>query len=180
MKFDPHAYGPVVAGILKLDGAGSRLMPLASGRCCSPEALAELESLTPALLFPKARRPEAAMSGLYLYFSCLDQSHEISQSIDVPEGSYWHGVMHRQEPDSNNAKYWFRKVPSHPIFAELAAAAQKIGIAGGRWDPSRFVDLCEQARREPGSDLERMALEMQRAEWQLMFDYCAREGSGAL
>jgi hypothetical protein len=30
------------------------------------------------------------------------------------------------------------------------------------------------ARQNPGSQLERQAREVQRAEWQLLFDYCAR------
>jgi hypothetical protein len=180
MKFDPTAYGRVVASIFALDGNGERLMPLASGRCSSPEALAKLRATTPKSLFPNSRAPEAALSGLYLYFSCLDQSHEISQSVHSPEGAYWHGVMHRQEPDPGNAGYWFRQVATHPIFPELAKAAQTIGVMQAPWDPIRFVEICERARRQPGSPLERMALETQRAEWQLLFDYCASQGSAAL
>ncbi len=185
MKFDPQAYGPRVADILALAEDGQRLMPLAEGRCCSPAALRKLQSTTAADLFPAARAPEAALSGLYLYFSCFDQSHEISQSIDTAEGSFWHGILHRQEPDANNARYWFRRVPSHPIFAGLADAASDIGArypedaasnspwSGGHWDPVRFIELCDRARREQGLPLEKMALEIQRAEWQLLFDYCA-------
>jgi hypothetical protein len=180
MKFDPTAYGPSVAGILALDGSGERLMPLAAGHCSSAEALAKLQAATPGELFPNSRAPEAALSALYLYFSCLDQSHEISQSIHSPEGAYWHGVMHRQEPDPGNAGYWFRQVGAHPVFPALAKAAQTIGAMDGPWDPIRFVEICEQARRQPGSPLERMALETQRAEWQLLFDYCASQRSGAL
>lgn len=180
MKFDPTAYGPAVASIFALDGNGERLMPLASGRCSSSEALAKLQATTPKSLFPHSRAPEAALSGLYLYFSCLDQSHEISQSVHSPEGAYWHGVMHRQEPDPGNAGYWFRQVATHPIFPELAKAAQTIGVMEAPWDPIRFVEICERARRQPGSPLERMALETQRAEWQLLFDYCAGQGSAAL
>jgi hypothetical protein len=188
MKFDPNAYGPAVAKILALDGAGGRLMPLAEGRCSSPQALARLSCATPADLFPKSRAPEAALSGLYLYFSCLDQSHSLSQSIHTVDGAFWHGILHRQEPDADNARYWFRQVPSHPIFAGLARAAAEIGASfpqagcsfDGPWDPVGFVDVCGRARSEPGSPLERMALEIQRAEWQLLFDSCASEGSGGL
>ena len=180
MKFDPTAYGPVVASIFALDGNGERLMPLASGRCSSPEALAKLQGTTQKSLFRNSRAPEAALSGLYLYFSCLDQSHEISQSVHSPEGAYWHGVMHRQEPDPGNAGYWFRQVAAHPIFPELAKTAQHIGAMQAPWDPIRFVEICERARRQPGSPLERMALETQRAEWQLLFDYCASQGSASL
>jgi hypothetical protein len=180
MKFDPTAYGPSVAGILALDGNGERLMPLASGRCSSTEALAELQAANPEALFPNSRSPKAALSALYLYFSCLDESHEISQSIHSPEGAYWHGVMHRQEPDPGNAGYWFRHVSTHPIYPELSKAAQDIGAMSAPWDPLRFVEICERARRQPGSPLERMALETQRAEWQLLFDYCANQESQAL
>ncbi len=188
MKFGPQAYGPEVAAILALDGNGERLMPLASGRCSSSEAFAKLQAVTAVGLLPLARAPEAAFSGLCLYFSCLDQSHEISQSIESAEGSFWHGILHRQEPDPDNARYWFRKVPSHPIFAELAQAATEIEARfpntklspDGRWDPIRFIGVCENARREVGSPLYEAALEMQRAEWQSLFDYCASGRSGAL
>ena len=184
MKFDPTAYGPVVAAILALDGNGERLMPLASGRCSSPEALAKIQAASPAALFPHSHAPEAAVSGLYLYFSCIDQAHEVAQSVRTPEGAYWHGIVHRQEPDADNARYWFRQVSSHPIFLELAQVAQTIGLPShdpqGRWDPIRFVEICDRGRLDPTSPLTRMALETQRAEWQLLFDYCARGGSGAL
>jgi hypothetical protein len=184
MKFDATAYGPRVAGILALDGNGERLMPLASGRCSSAEALARIQTAAPEELFPHSPQPQAAVSGLYLYFSCIDQAHELAQSIHTPEGSYWHGIVHRQEPDPDNARYWFRRLGSHPIFPELARSALTLGLPGGAaegpWDPARFVEICERARREAASPLARMALETQRAEWQLLFDYCARGESNAL
>jgi hypothetical protein len=42
------------------------------------------------------------------------------------------------------------------------------------WDPFAFIDLCEKARRNPGLPLAALATEIQRAEWQLLFDHCAR------
>ena len=188
MKFDPTAYGPVVAAILALDGNGERLMPLASGQCSSPAAPAKIGAAKPEDLFPDSRAPHAALSGLYLYFSCLDQSHEIAQSVDSPDGAFWHGIMHRQEPDPVNARYWFRRVGPHPVFPQLAKAASSIGCRfppaqvsfDGPWDPIKFADICERAERQPGSPLTQLALEIQRAEWQLLFDYCARGGSAAL
>lgn len=187
MKFDSTAYGPMVAAILALDGNGERLMPLASGRCSSTEALKRIEATEPKALFPNSRASLAALSGLYLYFSCLDKSHEVAQSVESSDGAYWHGIVHRQEPDPGNARYWFRRVGSHPIFHDLASEAWRIAerfpaaqvSLDGPWDPIRFVDICEQALRQSGSPLTRMALEMQRAEWQLLFDYCASEGSAA-
>jgi hypothetical protein len=173
MRFDPAAYGDVVAGILALDGNGERLMPLAMGRCSSEEARRRLKAAEAPLLFPGSRGPEAALSGLYLYFSCFDEAHEIAQNVSTPEGSYWHAIVHRQEPDAGNSGYWFRQVGAHPLFPALRQAAAEIGVDFGlRWDPLAFIDLCEKARLQPGSPEERRALEVQRAEWQLLFDYC--------
>lgn len=153
-------------------------MPLAQGICSSSEANRILKGSTAAVLFPGSRAPEAALSGLYLYFSCMDESHKISQDIDTPDGSFWHGILHRQEPDAGNAAYWFRKVGAHPVFPALRSVSAGIGVDfGSRWDPFAFIDLCERARKQPGSEEEHRALEVQRAEWQLLFDYCAAKGS---
>ncbi|MGH9633172.1 MAG: hypothetical protein ACRD7E_33140, partial [Bryobacteraceae bacterium] len=99
MHFDPRVYGTGVAAILALDHNGRRLMPLASGRCSSEKARRILSGTKPEDLFPESRAPDAALSGLWLYFSCLDESHSLSQDIQTPEGAFWHGIMHRQEPD---------------------------------------------------------------------------------
>jgi hypothetical protein len=166
MTFDPKAYGETVASILALDGAGERMMPLARGTCSSTEARQRLKQITAAELFKGSRAPDAALSGLYLYFSCMEESHNLSQSLETPDGSFWHGILHRQEPDPGNAAYWFRRVGAHPIFPLLRAAAFELGVDfGPRWDPFAFIDLC-------GTGDQR-ALEVQRAEWQLLFDYCA-------
>jgi hypothetical protein len=182
MIFTASEYGGEVAAILALDGGGARLMPLAGGTCSSAEAARRLKAASPGKLFPGARAPEAALSGLWLYFSCLDESHKLSQEIASAEGSFWHGIMHRQEPDAGNASYWFGRVGRHPVFAPLRDAAAEIVAAskdagfpvGAEWDAFAFVDFCDAARRKPGSGAERLAREIQRAEWQLLFDYCAR------
>jgi hypothetical protein len=178
---DPTTFGPAVASILALDHNGARLMPLASGKCSSQEAHKRLSESSIADLFPDARAPEAAMAGLWLYFSCLDETHKIAQDINTAEGSFWHGIMHRQEPDAGNSAYWFRRVGAHPVFPELRQASAPIveqskgcGFRlGSNWDPFAFIDFCEQARQEPGTAAETTALKIQRAEWQLLFSYCA-------
>ena len=174
MAYDPAAYGNEVSGILALDGGGNRLMPLALGRCSSSEALTRLKAARPDALFAGSRSPEAALCGLYLYFSCIDEAHELAQNIDTREGSYWHAIVHRQEPDPGNSGYWFRQVGAHPVFPALQDAAAGIGVDfGPRWDPFAFIQFCEHARREPGSVTEQHALALQRTEWQLLFDFCA-------
>jgi len=177
MRFDAAVYGPDAAALLALDGSGERLMPLARGRCSSQEARTRIRNLGERL-FPGARHPRAALAGIYLYFSCLEESHEVSQGVADADGSFWHGIMHRQEPDSANAAYWFRRAGQHPVFPALHAGALAIAgkYSGARlaladaWDPFAFTEICSSARDET----ERAALEIQRLEWQLLFDYCAR------
>jgi hypothetical protein len=190
LPFDCKKYGRRVAEILAFDQDGDRLIPLVSiprisGGCSSKEARALLSKQKALDLFPAVQAPEAALAGLWLYFSAAHECHQIVQDLASPEGSFWHGIVHRQEPDAGNASYWFRRVGSHPVFRELHCEAQDIAArypkAGfkpaAKWDPFAFIEVCEQARLQPGSEAEAAALEIQRAEWQLLFDYCARSHS---
>jgi hypothetical protein len=185
MQWNPAVYGAEVADILALAESGERLMPLAEGVCCSDAALRQIHTARATGLFPVARAPRAALAGLYLYFSCREEAHETAQSDSSAEGSYWHAIVHRQEPDPGNSSYWFHQVGGHAVFPRLLEAAKTIcaghpdaGLQFPKtWDPFAFIEICEQARRRPGSPLERTALEIQRAEWQLLFDYCARRSS---
>jgi hypothetical protein len=180
MSFEYQAYGGEVAKILALDGAGERLMPLAFPKCSSTAARDAIRRASARALFPHARAPEAAQAGLYLYFSCFDEAHEVAQSIETRDGSYWHAIVHRQEPDAGNSSYWFRRVGNHAIFPALHEEAARILAANSqasprlpdRWDPFWFVDLCERVRTH-ASAVAQAAGEIQRAEWQLLFHYCA-------
>ena len=156
MSFDPTKYGSEVAAILNLtDGDEARARIRAGG----------------ASLFGGSRSPQGALAGLYLHCGCWAEAHQIAQDLETPEGSYWHAIVHRQEPDAWNSGYWFRRVGSHSIFPVLREAAAGIGVDfGPQWKPEAFIEFCEKAR---GTEKEQQALEVQRAEWQLLFDYCA-------
>ncbi len=181
MAFEPSRYGPEVLRLLALSGDGRRLFPLVCGPCINEEARRELSGRKPAALFPTHKEPEAPMAGLWLYFSCFEEAHRLIDDPRTPDGVYWHAILHRQEPDDGNAAYWFRRLGRHPVFDELAGQSRKIladfpkaEFRVGRWDPFAFIAYCARARQQPGTPQEQVAMEIQRAEWQLLFDHCAR------
>jgi hypothetical protein len=188
LAFDPTAYGPVVAGLL----AEPRLAPLGPG---SPNLAVRprLEALTPDEAFAPRRVTDAdaaraCLAGLWLYHDFLDESHTLSQELHTTEGSYWHGLMHRREPDFSNSKYWFRHVGTHPVFELLGAAAAKLAAGAPpqaafltrqpSWDPFAFIDLCEASYDEKSSCHE-LCRRVQQAEWELLFDWCFRRSIAA-
>jgi hypothetical protein len=179
LPFQPDSYGSEVARILALGdaGGGTRPMELFPRGCADEAARSQLASAPADQLFRAARDPHAALAGLYLYFSCLNEAHEIAQSLDNREGSFWHAMMHRMEGDIGNSRYWFHRVPSHPVYPLLQREAEVLGYrTPGRWDPSGFAGFCESA---PDTKNEDLAKRVQLAEWQLLFDYCAAPVSTA-
>lgn len=176
-------YSATVAGLL----ASAPADDLGTG-VPNPVARAALAKLDDLALWdgrPVVDRSMAdcCRSGLWLRHHFLDESHQISQGIETPSGSFWHGIMHRREADFGNAKYWFRQVGQHPVYANLAQASSVLTLdaaeravvndllPGKRWDPARFVDLCEAAVRRGGANVA-LCLKLQAAEWHELFDYC--------
>ncbi len=161
----------------------------------------ELDQLTPEeLLGGEIQDPsfgKAVKSGLYNWNDCLEEAHILAQQIENPTGSYWHGIMHRREPDYSNSKYWFRRVGQHPIFPQVYEAViaflQSQALSSdyarswldslkskGKWDPFDFIDRCASAedRNFPPSD--RSLLEqITDLEIQILLEYsyqCALQG----
>jgi hypothetical protein len=184
-QFEPHAYGPVLSPLLEMDRRRRLDAGDPDSRTRSP-----LEGLTTEAAFAHARledRDAAAccVSAVWLLHDYLDESHTISQGIDTPSGSFWHGIMHRREGDFSNAKYWFRRVGRHAALDAIGQRAAELGaargdeqairklITAGTWDPCAFVDLCETVIRGHGSSLD-LCLDIQQAEWELLFDHCYR------
>jgi hypothetical protein len=189
MSFDTSVYAPAIKPLLT-----DRLPELGLGSA-NTSRRPQLAAMTVETAFggkfiadPDAAR--CCLSALWLWHDFLDESHSISQEVHTIDGSYWHGIMHRREPDYGNAKYWFRRVSQHAIFEPLASAARELAAKAqldrpaeflasqAAWDAFRFIDLCEAIARDR-SRCEGLAREIARLEWQLLFDHCYRKATGA-
>ena len=183
------SYGDVFANLLR----GAMVMPLGPGRPVAKQ-LDGLRAMSVSSAFVgrdivDSSMANACLAGVWLYHNYLDESHEISQSIDTPTGSFWHGIMHRREPDYSNAKYWFRRVGDHPIYPQLADDANQLAsrrpdrdavlpaMADG-WDPFAFVDIVEACERKK-SEADDLCQQIQMREWWLLFDHCFNAAVGA-
>ena len=181
-RFNPSCYSEGFMPLL----LGERLNVLGPG-VANSSVKHLLETLDVATLFKASDVADGmancCISALWLRHDFLDQSHQISQSIDSCEGSYWHGIMHRREPDPCNAKYWFRKVGDHAVFPQLHRHASELAesmehdaaadflASQDAWSPDRFIDLCTQVRLGKSAS-EELCQQIQAREWELLFDYC--------
>lgn len=175
-NFECTTYGPLVEDLLR----DERLPELGPGKS-NKAARRALHALSVATLFPGGVRDrlmaQACIAGMWLHHDFLDESHAISQENHTPTGSYWHGIMHRREPDFGNAKYWFRRVGRHPVIGIVADAVATFGertprsIRVNGFDSLAFVDWVEKVAGA-GSDDERLCRQIQLLEWQALFAWC--------
>jgi hypothetical protein len=129
----------------------------------------------------------AVRAALFQWHDFLDESHELSQSIEGQGehqlGDYWHAIMHRREPDYSNAKYWFRRLGNQPTYRDLRLHADTVLSecrapqaavwrdrlqSGDKWNPMVFVDLCEGCATDETSELAIAARRIQFAEMCLL------------
>ena len=131
-----------------------------------------------------AARQELLRCVVLLWHDHHEAAHEICQQIETPDGGWLHGLLHRREPDYGNARYWFRRVGTHPGFPTLAEkvaafltsqgedklAAQL--LPRGQWDSFAFVAACEQAAGLSSSVTQCQCLrQIQAVEFEVLLEY---------
>jgi hypothetical protein len=180
--FDPSRYGATFAELIDperlsdlgpgtpVEGMRNRLQLLDLDAAFAPHSVRD------------AQMARACWAGLWLLYDFLDESHALSQEIDNTTGNYWHGLMHRREPDFANAAYWFRRVGRHPVFEKLLGESARLATSTSveptakflkdlkRWNPFAFIDLCE-AVAAGKARCQLLCQQVQRCEWQMLFDY---------
>lgn len=189
-------YTSAIAETIEKLEAGNPLPTLVPQKAWNSELTDALESVSLDELFEgeslkNTTFAEAIKSGLLLWNDALDESHNISQELGNQTGSYWHGIMHRREPDYSNSKYWFGRVGTHPIFPALRERALElfngtqnpsdaltdIGqtlAAQAEWDAYQFIDWCQAAEGDSDSDVTRFLQQVQAEEIKLLLAYSYR------
>jgi len=111
-------------------------------------------------------------AGVLLLHDFDTQAHALVQGLegagDLQTADYWHGIMHRREPDPGNAAWWFRRVSGHPAAsvlgrnlqqwlqdigasAEVLQQARQLLRSDQRIDARKMIDLADTALRNPRS-----------------------------
>ncbi|MDE0297474.1 MAG: hypothetical protein OXN17_02465 [Candidatus Poribacteria bacterium] len=189
-------YPPLINEIVQKLDTRQPLPPLAPEKEWDSELTKQIQAASIADLFNGRALKDpslanAVKSALLLWNDALDDSHDISQGVRSKTGSYWHGIMHRREPDYSNSKYWFARVGSHPIFPALRARVLEILKADSsqseqlaryaeaierndNWDAPQFIDWCQDAAKHADDEVVQFLQTVQVEEMKLLLDYSCR------
>ena len=128
---------------------------------------------------------QSVRAGFFLIAGAFEEAHSIVQELETLEAYYWHGIIHRREPDWSNAKYWFRRLGHHLVFDDLtklvrdqSSQSQQSGqvlFPSGKWDAFKFVDFCQSSESEENSETLDNLIFFQQYELEMLLKHCLRE-----
>jgi hypothetical protein len=182
---------PLVAKILAANPSAYQALVVRGGTPALADDLLGGISAGDLVTVPgKTHAANAMFAGLWLWHDGLDESHRIAQKSSGDRAAdatlaFWHAIMHRREGDFSNSKYWYAQAGAHPVIAILAnqvgslvnhlpASKGLLRISVSGWNAPALVDLVEAVEENPGDPDHQAAVELQRLEWRVLFDYCAR------
>jgi hypothetical protein len=130
-----------------------------------------------------------ALAGMWLWFDFEPQTHALVQGHSEGTGALWHAILHRREGDFANAKYWVRQVGRHPAYPSIGARVAEmlrdmpadkslLRLAAAAWDPGAMVDFVAEVERSNDPIRRRLAVEIQRCEWQTLFEWTVMHAAG--
>ena len=170
----------------------SHLSLIHDEKLISPDILAQIQQIPNEGLLEgniqNSGMAQAARAGLLLIAGGWDEAHKLVQEMETPEAEYWHGIVHRREPDFSNAKYWFRQVGHHPVMDSLLkrlsrpdyphpTVVQQL-IKNGKWDPFQYLELCRACHEDGQKELLPVLLDIQKEEIALLVNYCIQHARG--
>jgi hypothetical protein len=164
-------YSPVIEQVLRsVEPPPLKTSLVTGGRAANPKISKLIEdTLSVDLVAPcsinSSIHVDLIKSALFLWNDDFELAHEYAQSAQNAEGSYWHAILHRREPDFSNANYWYSRVGSHPVFHKMAQ------LYSG-WKPDRFLLQCQKKKSKDDVSL---LLETQVKEFELLFDHTYHE-----
>jgi len=167
--------------ILQQSKSREPLPPLLAQNVWQPQLSREILA---ADLGKESEMTRAVRAGLLLWNDDLENAHPIVQAPETPINNFWHAILHRREGDFSNSHYWFRRVGTHPAFADIYNALKSIRphfvghpefgrpfpalFKGEKWNPMEFVRLCENANAENDGVLRRIQV----IETQTLLNWC--------
>lgn len=94
-----------------------------------------------------ARRRDQLLALALCWHDRWDAAHDLAQQQEgAQDMDLIHAILHRREPDRDNARYWLRRVGVHPSWKHLPPIAAAEGLTDfvhrGAWQADRFLERC--------------------------------------